>query len=200
MMSSLCRLPHSVMITSDATGGWGCGTFNSANQCFQVQWLKCWSSVHITVKELVPIVVACALWGNQWKGAMVLCHCDNAAVVSIVNSGSSKDVLLMHLMRSLFFITAVNGISLCGQYIPGKHKTAADALSRDHLPLFHQQVLLANSHPIPIHTELWKILVLNQPDWTSQSWRSQFAFFKGASPLHSENLQECSRSVSKILY
>ena len=98
MMSSLCRLLHSVMITSDASGGWGCGTFNSANQWFQAQWPKCWSSVHITVKELVPIVVACALW----KGATVLCRCDSAAVVSIVNSGSSKYALAMHLVESVF--------------------------------------------------------------------------------------------------
>ena len=142
---------------------------------------ECWSSVHITVKELAPIVVACALWGNRWKGATVLCRCDNAAVVSIVNSGSSKDALAMHLMRSLFFIATVNGISLYAQHIPGKHKTAADTLSCNHHPLFHQQVPLANSHPTPIPPELWKILVLSQPDWTSQSWRSQFAriFQKG---------------------
>ena len=164
MMSSLCCLPHSVMIASDASGGWGCGAFNSANQRFQAQWPKCWSSVHIMVEELVPIVVACALWGNQWKGATVLCRCDNTAVVSIVNSGSSKDALAMHLMQSLFFITAVNGISLYAQHIPGKHNSAADALSCNHLSLFHQQVPLANFHPTPISHELWKILVLSQPD------------------------------------
>lgn len=55
----------------------------------------------------------------------------------------------MHLMQSLFFITAVNGISLYAQHIPGQHNSAADALARNHLPLFHQQVLLANSHPTP---------------------------------------------------
>ena len=175
MMSNLCHLPHSALITSDASGGWGCGAFNSANQWFQAQWPKCWSSVHITVKELAPIVVACALWGNQWRGATVLCRCDNAAVVSIVNSGSSKDPLVMHLMRSLFFITAVNGISLYAQHIPGKHNNAADALSRNHLPLFHQQVPSADSQPTPIPPELWQILVLSQPDWTSRSWRNQFA-------------------------
>ena len=175
MMSNLCHLPHSVLITLDASGGWGCGAFNSANQWFQAQWPKCWSSVHITVKELAPIVVACALWGNQWRGATVLCRCDNAAVVSIVNSGSSKNPLAMHLTRSLFFITAVNGISLHAQHIPGKLNNAADALSRNHLPLFHQQVPLADSRPTPIPPELWQILVLSQPDWTSRSWRSQFA-------------------------
>ena len=175
MMSSICRRPHSVLITSDASGGWGCGAYSSANLWFQAQWPECWSSVHITAKELVPIVVACALWGDQWRGATVLCRCDNAAVVSIVNSGSSKDALVMHLMRSLFFIAAVNGISLYAQHIPGKHNNAADALSRNHISLFHQQVPSAAALPTPIPPELWQILVLSQPDWTSRSWRNQFS-------------------------
>ena len=152
MMSSICRHPHSVLITSDASGGWGCGAYSSSNLWFQAQWPECWSSVHITVKELVPIiiVVACALWGDLWRGATVLCRCDNAAVVSIVNSGSSKDALVMHLMRSLFFIVAVNGISLYAQHIPGKYNNAADALSRNHISLFHQQVPSAAALPTPI--------------------------------------------------
>ena len=101
-------------------------------------------------------------------------------------------------MQSLFFITAVNGISLYAQHIPGKHNSTADALSHNHLPLFHQQVLLANSHPTPIPPKLWKILVLNQPVRAGEV--SLHVFFKRAIPLHSENLQECSRLVSKILY
>ena len=143
MMSSMCRIPHSVQITSDASGGWECGAYSSFNQWLQAQWLKCCSSVHITVKELVPIVVACALWGDQWRAATVLCRCDNVAVVS---TESSKDALVMHLMRILF-ITAVS-------------------------PTGASRSLTAHLHP----PKLWQILVLNQPDWTLRSWRSQFSY------------------------
>ena len=34
----------------------------------------------ITLKELVPIVLAAAIWGKQWNGKTVLAQCDNAAV------------------------------------------------------------------------------------------------------------------------
>ena len=61
-----------------------------------------WESVHITVKELLPIVVAIALWEDRWQGRTVCCRSDNAAVVSIINTRRSKDQLAMHLMRSLF--------------------------------------------------------------------------------------------------
>ena len=50
-------------LTSDASGLWGCGAFTDDSRWFQIQWLNEWCSVHITMKELLPIVVACAVWG-----------------------------------------------------------------------------------------------------------------------------------------
>ncbi len=52
-------------VTSDASGGWGCGAFC---KWFMLQWLE---SGIITVKELVPIVIAAAVWGSEWKGKTV---------------------------------------------------------------------------------------------------------------------------------
>ena len=50
MMSRKCKArPHEV-VTSDASGSWGCGAFSSANCWFQLTWPVSWSSVHITVK------------------------------------------------------------------------------------------------------------------------------------------------------
>ena len=31
----------------------------------------------ITLKELVPVVLACAVWGRQWSDCMVVVHCGN---------------------------------------------------------------------------------------------------------------------------
>ena len=49
---------------------WGCGAFNSLVKAawFQLQWPESWSSVHIKAKELVPIIIAVAVWGRQWRG------------------------------------------------------------------------------------------------------------------------------------
>ena len=58
MMSSVCRVPHSETVTADASGRWGCGAFSGA-QWFQVEWPESWAMVHITVKELLSIVLAC---------------------------------------------------------------------------------------------------------------------------------------------
>ncbi len=58
------------------------------------------SSIHITVKELLPIVIGIGLWGRKWHGQTVRCLCDNAAVIAIIKSGRCKDERVMHLMRS----------------------------------------------------------------------------------------------------
>ena len=41
----------------------------------------------IAAKELLPIIVATAIWGPSWRGSTVLCHCDNEVVVAAVKSG-----------------------------------------------------------------------------------------------------------------
>ena len=98
-----------LVMTSDASGSWGCGAFNSLLKAewFQLQWPDSWSSIHITAKEMVPIIIAAAIWGRKWQGKAILCRCDNAAVVAVINSGRSIDALVMHLMHCLFYFQAV---------------------------------------------------------------------------------------------
>lgn len=164
-----------VVVTSDASGSWGCGAFSSLGWWFQCTWPDCWGSVHITCKELLPIVVACAIWGRGWLGKKIECVTDNAAVVAIVNSGKSEDMLAMHLMRCLFFFTATWQITVHATHIPGKQNVAADALSRNNLPLFFQEVPMAsNIAATPIPRELQELLILSRPDWTAPSWRKLF--------------------------
>ena len=107
MVDGMVRGTPAAVLTSDASGGWGCGAFSSMGEWLQLQWPESWGRVHITVKELAPIVVACAIWGPLWRGKTILCRCDNAAVVAIVRSGSPKNNLAMHLMRCLSFILSV---------------------------------------------------------------------------------------------
>ena len=57
----------------------------------------------LTSPSTTTIVVALALWGEVWTGRAVKCRCDNAAVVAIVNSGTSRCERAMHLLRSAFF-------------------------------------------------------------------------------------------------
>lgn len=172
MMSGVVPVEVAGAITSDASGSWGCGAFSSEGDWFQLRLPESWSTVHISAKELLPIVIGAALWGGQWQGKSIKCWCDNAAVVSVLRSGWSKDERLMHLMRCLFFVLAHHNISITGQHIPGVENRAADALSRNNVPLFFSQVPAAKREPSAIPQELIHLLVHSQCDWMSESWTS----------------------------
>ena len=75
--------------------------------------------VSIAFKELLPIVVACMAWGREWKGQVIVAHCDNTAAVEVVNAGYSKDKMLMHLLRTLFWVQAHWEVVVKAEHIPG---------------------------------------------------------------------------------
>ena len=75
-------------VFSHASGSYGCGAV-WAGQWLQVEWPSCFRETPIAPKELVPIVMACILWGRHWQGKVVHVHSDNEAVVAVVNSGYS---------------------------------------------------------------------------------------------------------------
>ena len=56
---------------------------------------------NIPAMECFPIVVTAHVWRCQWPRLQVEFRCDNHAVVAIINSGSLRDPLCVHLMRRL---------------------------------------------------------------------------------------------------
>ena len=173
-LTSLCQGTAQVVLTSDASGSWGCGAFTSTGQWLQLQFPESWADIHITVKELLPIVLGAAVWGSKWKGLAVSCLCDNAAMVAIVNSGRSKMDRTMHLMRCLSFFLARWGVSMVCRHISGAQNGAADALSCGDVPSFQRLVPGADKAPTVIPDNLLQCLVLGTPDWTKVDWIALF--------------------------
>ena len=91
-----------VEIATDASGSWGCGAV-WGKQWLQGQWKNDWTAESIAAKELLPIVLAVAVWGPAWRHQQVFIQCDNMAVVQVINAQKCKDPLLLHLMRCLHF-------------------------------------------------------------------------------------------------
>ena len=165
--------PHMTLHT-DASGTWGCGALLYP-QWFQLQWPEAWSSVAIMIKELVPIVLACAVWGPQLAQKTVLVQCDNTGVVAAVQKGVSKDQSAMHLLRCLWFFTAHYDIAINIEHIPGESNCAADHLSRNRVQSFFLSVPQANLLPSPLPPELMELAVGSNPDWTSPAFRLLFS-------------------------
>ena len=59
MMLDDRKVNPDIVLTSDASGRWGCGAFWNTSW-FQLEWSEALSSLHITNKELIPIVLAAA--------------------------------------------------------------------------------------------------------------------------------------------
>ena len=55
-------------------------------------------------KELVPIILSCAVWGLLLTKKTTVFQCDNRSVVDVMNKGSSKDAMVMHLLRCVWFL------------------------------------------------------------------------------------------------
>ncbi|MBF2755157.1 MAG: hypothetical protein ISN29_07865 [Gammaproteobacteria bacterium AqS3] len=162
-------------IFSDASGSWGAGAFISLDHAwFQLKWPKLWSSNNIAAKELVPIVMAIALWGHRCAHSRISLYSDNLAVVQCLESGSAKDRILSHLLRCLFFFLARHQISYRAFHIAGRNNRAADALSRDDLHVYFSIFPQAPRTPTGFPQALTSLLLDSTLSWTSKSWKELF--------------------------
>ena len=107
-LPSPSNLPITVLST-DASGSWESGAWWQ-DAWFQVQWPP--QALSIAEKELIPIILACDTWGQQWSGSQVQCNCDNQVVVACLRSRTSRSKGLMHLLRCFVFLEARDGFYL----------------------------------------------------------------------------------------
>ena len=56
---------------------------------------KDWQASNIASLEIINILVALNL---HWSGDRVLIHCDNQAMVSVLNTGKSRDTFCLRLL------------------------------------------------------------------------------------------------------
>ena len=72
----------------------GIGTFVDG-QVYHCEIPHCYRlSLTIVHFEMLNVMVALRLWGELWANSSITVHCSNAAVVSVLKSGSSRDPFL----------------------------------------------------------------------------------------------------------
>ena len=165
-----------VRIVSDASGTWGCAAINKGSgQWLQIQWPRAWRNINIAVKELLPVVLATAVWGSHWNNATIMFSIDNQAAVSALSRRKARDRHLAHLIRCLFFFEAHFRFQYQAEHIPGVNNTAADALSRGKRELFVSVFPQAQSVPTTVPAPLLSLLLDDSVAWTSSHWRTSFS-------------------------
>ena len=70
------------------------------------------------------------MFGKELKDSIVYFHCDNQAVVHIVNKFTSKDRVIMFFVRKLLLLTLKYNIDIRAYHVPGADNLLCDALSR----------------------------------------------------------------------
>ena len=161
---------------TDASGTWGCGVW-SAPFWFNLQWSEGNPLHSIVLKELFPVVLACAGWGRRWTVTYIPCHSDNVAAVSQVNRLHARDHLASHLLRCLALFMAKFDFSLRAVHIAGRLNTGADYLSRGRVQPFVTIHSSASHFPTQVPQELVDMLLCPQHEWTSPSWRQLYSSF-----------------------
>ena len=150
--------PH-LQLFSDAAASKGFGVTLGPQWAFD-EWEPEAIKYHITVLEMYPVLLALLLWGNQLSNRCVEFHCDNIAVVQILNKFSSRDTTIMILVRKIVLICMINNIQFKLKHVPGILNTVPDLLSRLQVDKAKQLAPYLNNDPAPIphHWALSRIL------------------------------------------
>ncbi len=175
-----------------ASGLIGCGALDvSANCWIQLKWPQRGIAdglqlreESISFKELLPIVLACAVWAEEFQGLRVIVH---TGAVDLVNSGYSKVAQIMHLLRCLFFVRAQFQIevwAVSGAYAPGSiYPGGGECFSRCYLTRQFISPILSGSgltpgaitKPPPPPPLPLPLLSSQNLDWTSPDWTRRFS-------------------------
>ena len=111
----------------------GCGVFFMGKWCY-FQWPKKWHNSDIlgdmTFLEMLPISLAICLWHKEFHKKKILFHVDNMAVVSILNSMSTKSDRVLKVLRFIVYLSLIGNFHLKAKYINTAFNSIADALSR----------------------------------------------------------------------
>ena len=83
--------------------------------------------------------------------------------------------------RSLCFYAAYYQFTFSAAHIPGREYLAADAISRDNVPLFSSSFPQVQRSLVPQHIQ--DSVLLQPPDWSSLNWIAKFRLsLRTASP------------------
>lgn len=113
--------------TDSSKSGFG-GTFRS--HFIQGSFPSTWEGFNIAVHELYPIFALVHLFGKTIANSQVLFHCDNEAIVHVLNNKTSKNPTIMSILRPLILVLMHNNIVFKAKHVPGKENTICDTLSR----------------------------------------------------------------------
>ena len=107
--------------------------------------------------ELFAVAVAIIKWIKLFKNRRICLHCDNEAVVYMINNTSSNCKHCMVLLRLIVMELLVHNVKVVAKHVGTKANGKADALSRLDLGRFRTLGPNMDSMPSSLPDELWPL-------------------------------------------
>ena len=91
------------------------------------------ATLHINCLDLLSIIVCLKMWALYFKGKRIRIMCDNKTLVTVINTGKSRNSFLQNCLWELCFIAAIHEFEMLAVHLAGSENRIADFLSRWHL-------------------------------------------------------------------
>ncbi len=118
---------HTMKMYSDASKkGFG-GCYGS--KWVQGSWPENRRNYHINILEMYPVMALIEIFGHKFRNSVIKFHCDNSSVVHIVNKQSSKDEVIMVMVRKMALKLLELKTQFIAVHIPGVTNCLSDAIS-----------------------------------------------------------------------
>ena len=117
-------------------------------------WPPTWHGFNICLLEAFPILLVLHLFADDFRNQKVLLHTDNIALVHILNSYTTRDPLILSILRDIVLLTLRFNILIKSVHVAGCKNDQADYLSRLQVAKFKSIHRSAEDHPVPIPVHL----------------------------------------------
>lgn len=109
------------------------------------------------------------------QGSLVICHCDNAAVIAQVNKLHACDPWASrHMLRCLAFLQDICDCKIKAVHVAGVNNPGADELSRNRAGTFLNKYSQVSPTPSQVPLAWVKLIDQHAPDWTSAHRRTKW--------------------------
>lgn len=128
----------------------------------QFQWPSEWKNSfvlrNLSLLELIPVVLALYLWAPHLKTKKYSVQHRKYGFSKCVKKRTSKDKLVMKLLRPLVLLTMLNDIQFKAIHFSSSENSIADAISRFQLQRFRALGPQADMQPEQIPAEFLEVI------------------------------------------
>lgn len=136
-------------LSTDASGSIGYGAVFGTSW-FWGRWPASWRKFNIAVLEFYPVLTAIQVWGKALENKNLVFVTDNEAIVSVINTQTTKHKQILFLLRLLVLECLRRNICFSAVHVPSKQNLACDLLSRAKIDAFFQVLPEASSTPTAV--------------------------------------------------